>query len=134
MNNFYFKFPAKKMFRPKLSFCFALLFLVGLSTSNFYRSQRPRPQQRPRWPQQRRLTSSYDSRQSYRTYPPHPNLSPGRSQLRQRDTEDQGEFVTQRGLKLCFHWSVLRNKLMRFREAKNTSYLIEQAKVLHKML
>jgi len=69
-----------------------LLCLVGLSSSNYYRSHRPRPQQN-QWQQQRQMSRQPPVQETrLRTYNPQSNGDySSRGQIRQRDTEDQGK-------------------------------------------
>ncbi len=76
-----------------------LFLLVGLSSSNYYRSQRPRPQQN-RWtrPQQHYRRQQHHQQQQqqlqpdYRTYHQH-HPDSQRGQIRERDVEDQGRIL-----------------------------------------
>ena len=81
------------MTRSRYAVAVILMFLLfGLSSCNYYRSQRPRPQ-RNRW-QQPQLQHGYRPRQQdnrYRSYPQQEQRSRGQ-QLRTRDTEDQGNL------------------------------------------
>ena len=79
--------------RSKFAVAVFLMFLLfGLSSCNYYRSHRPKPQ-RSRW-QEPQSQLSYRPRQQdnrYRSYPHQEERSRGQ-QLRTRDTEDQGNF------------------------------------------
>ena len=79
--------------RSKFAVAVILMFLLfGLSSCNYYRSHRPKPQ-RSRW-QEPQSQLSYRPRQQdnrYRSYPHQEERSRGQ-QLRTRDTEDQGNF------------------------------------------